>query len=168
MNKIILGLLILGLTPQINAQEPTLTVQLPEVYIVHNYKYLSSANSEEAAIPVENLQIKVSDFNIKDLDVYTDENDLYDVYFIIPEGKVLASYNDKGILLSTAERYTDTELPSLVVKAINNRFPNWSVTKNVYLVNYHESSKTKKLYKITLENGNRRIRVKVDEMGLFQ
>lgn len=165
MKKLIIGLFILGLTTQIYAQDP---ITLPEIVIVKNYKYLSSVNSEDLAIPVEKLQMKASEFNIKDLDVYSDENDLYDVYFFIPKGKILASYNDKGELLSTVERYSDIKLPRLVTEAVIKRFPKWNISKNIYLVNYNDSGNTRKLYKLTLENGNQRIRVKLDDMGNFK
>lgn len=167
MKNVILGLIFLGLTTQMYAQEPTLTEQLDAVYVVHNYKYLSSAGSEDVAIPVQNMQFEVSTFNVKNLDIYSDENELYDVYFFIPEGKVLASYDENGVLLRTAERYKDISLPISVSKAISKRFPNWSASKNVYLVNYHESGKTRKLYKIVLEKGKHRIRVKIDDTGHF-
>ena len=168
MKTLIFGVFLMGLTTQFYAQDRIKTTQLPEVYVVHNYKYLSSIDSEDGAIPVENLQLKASDFDIKDLDVYSEENDLYDVYFIIPEGKILASYNDKGELLSTAERYKDTKLPTQVSKAIKERFPNWSVTKNVYLVSYRETGHLRKLYKVTLENGGKLIKIKIDDLGNFQ
>ena len=155
----------MGLTTQIYAQDPFM---FPEVVIVHNYKYLSSTDSDDLAVPVEKLQLKVSDFNVKELDIYSDEYDLYDVYFVIPEGKILASYDAESNLLSTAERYKDINLPSAVKKAITNRFPNWTISKNIYLVNYHESGKTRKVYKLTLENEEKRIKVKVDDFGDFQ
>ena len=60
MKKLILGLLILGFTTPLFAQDPT---QLPEVVIVHNYKYLDAANNSELAIPVQNMQFTVSDFS---------------------------------------------------------------------------------------------------------
>ncbi|GAA4884308.1 hypothetical protein GCM10023311_03350 [Flaviramulus aquimarinus] len=164
MKKLMLSLFLLGLTTQIFAQDPKI---LPEVFIVHNYKYLSSANTGEIAIPVKELQIKVSDFDVKELDVYADEHDLYDVYFFIPEGKVLASYDKDSNLLRTAERYKNINLPSTVLTAVKRRFPNWSISKNLYLVNFHESGNMKKLYKLVLENGEQRIRVKVDEYGDF-
>lgn len=165
MKKLIIGLFLLGLTTQIYAQDP---IKLPEVTIVHNYKYLSSVDSEDLAIPVEKLELKVSDFNVKELDVYSDENELYDVYFIIPEGKILASYDKDSNLLSTAERFKNIALPLQVSKAIAKRFPGWSITKDLYLVNYYESGKTRKLYKVTLENGNKRIKVKLDDSGNFK
>lgn len=168
MKKLILGLFILGLTTQIYAQDPILTENLSEVYVVANYKYLSSVNASESAIPVEKLQLAASDFDIKDLDIYAEENEYYDVYFFIPQGKILAKYNEKGELLTTVERYRNTELPSAVTNEIEGRFPNWNVSKNVYSVNYHESGNSNKLYKITLENGNQKIRVKMDNLGNFK
>ena len=122
---------------------------------------------EAEAIPVEQLQMKVSDFNVKELDIYSDEYDLYDVYFIIPEGKVLASYDKENNLLRTVERYKNINLPLPVMESITKRFPNWSVSKNIYLVNYHESGNMRKLYKLTLENGDQRIKVKADDRGIF-
>lgn len=165
MKKLIISLFALGLITQVNAQDPEL---LPEVFIVHNYKYLSSASASEVAIPVRDLQLKVSDFDVKELDIYADEYDLYDVYFFIPEGKILASYDKESNLLRTIERYKNIDLPKVVSKAVKKRFPNWSISKNIYLVNYHESGKMRKLYKLTLDNGAHRIRVKINEHGEFQ
>ncbi|TBN04312.1 nicotinate-nucleotide adenylyltransferase [Hyunsoonleella flava] len=164
MKKLVIGLFLIGLTTQIYAQDPILQ---PAVIIVHNYKYLSSTGSEDLAIPVEQLQIMVSDFNVETLDIYSDEYDLYDVYFIIPKGKVLASYDRDGNLLRTAERYINIDLPLQVKKAVSKRFPNWDISKHLYVVNYHESKNIKKLYKLTLENGDKRIKVKVDDTGVF-
>ena len=164
MKKLIIGLLILGLTTPLFAQDPN---QLPEVVIVHNYKYLDAASNSELAIPVQNMQFTVSDFNVKTLDIYTEENDYYEVYFIIPEGKVLATYDSKSNLLKTAERYTDIKLPLKVRQAIAKRFPNWGISKNNYLVHYYEPSDIRKVYKITLDNDKQRIRVKMDENGNF-
>ena len=164
MKKLVIGLFFIGLSTQVYAQDPILQ---PAVYIVHNYKYLSSTGSEDLAIPVEQLQVKVSDFNVRELDIYSDEYDLYDVYFFIPEGKILASYDKDGNLLRTAERYKDIDLPALVKKAVYKRFPKWDISKHVYLVNYHESRDIRKLYKLTLENDDKRIKVKVDDSGVF-
>lgn len=164
MKKLIIGLFILGLTTPIYAQDP---IQLPTVVIVHNYKYLDATGSKDMAIDVAQLELKVSDFNVKELDVYSEDNDYYDVYFIIPKGKILATYDDKSNLLRTAERFKNIDLPNPVKQSIAERFPQWEISKNVYLVNYYEPDHVKKLYKITLENGDKRIRIKVDDHGDF-
>lgn len=167
MKKVALGLIALGFTFQIYAQDRPV-VKLPEVTLVNtNYKYLSSVDSEVVAIPVEQLETKIATFNIKELDIYEDEYDYYDVYFIIPEGKILASYDKEGNILRTIEKFKNTHLPAAVAKAILKRFPNWNFSENIYVVNYKKSKGATKHYKLTLENGDKRIKVKLDALGNF-
>ncbi len=166
-----ISLLVFGLTTQLFAQDPatdTVAVPLPEVTIVNtNYGYISSVDSKDTAIPVEELQYEVGTFNLKTLDIYEDEYDFYDVYFIIPEGKILASFDKDGNISRTVERFKNIDLPYPVAKAILKRFPNWSFANNVYIVNYYKSDGVEKKYKVTLENGDQRIKVKLDAQGNF-
>lgn len=168
MKKIIIGLFVLGLTTQLYAQDPQ-TITLDEVILVNtNYKYLGATDAEDMPVPVDDLQIKAASFDVKALDIYADEYDYYDVYFIIPRGKILATYDNEGNIIRTAEKFKNLDLPVPVVKSVLKRFPNWNITKNIYLVKYHDSKITaKKVYKLTLKNGDKRIKVKVDDTGKF-
>ncbi len=167
MKKIIMCVLVFGLTFSLYAQDPTLT-ELDEVVLVNtNYKYISGTDAEDLAVPVEQLELKAANFDIKTLDVYADEYEFYEVYFIIPEGKILATYDSDGNILRTAEKFKDIDLPIPVVKAVLKRFPKWDITSDLYLVKYHEGDIAKKKYKITLTNGNKRIKVKLDAAGNF-
>ncbi|WP_452228070.1 nicotinate-nucleotide adenylyltransferase [Lacinutrix sp. MEBiC02404] len=167
MKKIIRCVLVFGLTFSLYAQDPTLT-ELDEVVLVNtNYKYISGTDAEDLAVPVEQLELKAANFDIKTLDVYADEYEFYEVYFIIPEGKILATYDSDGNILRTAEKFKDIDLPIPVVKAVLKRFPKWDITSDLYLVKYHEGDIAKKKYKITLTNGNKRIKVKLDAAGNF-
>lgn len=167
MKNLIISFLLIGLTSQLYAQDPDVVV-LEEVIIVNtNYKYLNSTDAEDLPMAVNELQLKAASFDIKTLDIYTDEYDYYDVYFIIPEGKILATYDNKGNILRTAERYKDVYLPKQIRWSVEKRFPNWTITKDLYLVQYHEGDDTKKIYKLTLNNGDRRIKVKLDDEGKF-
>ncbi|WP_028281925.1 hypothetical protein [Olleya marilimosa] len=166
MKKVIIGLFIFGLTFQMYAQDPD-PIKLDEVILVHNYKYLSSTDATDMPIEADQLQIRVANFDIKTLDVYADEYEFYDVYFIIPDGKILATYDSNGKILRTAEKYKDVDLPMPILKSVLKRFPNWDITKDVYLVKYTEGEEAKKKYKITLTNGDQRIKVKLDAEGNF-
>lgn len=167
MKQLIIGLFIFGLTIQLYAQDPA-TIKLEEVVLVNtNYKYLSSTDAEDLAIPVDELQVKAANFDVKTLDIYADEYDYYDVYFVIPEGKILATYDNEGNILRTAEKYKNIDLPKPILLAVVKRFPNWSISNDVYLVHYHEKEGSKKKYKLTLENGKKRIKVKLDAEGNF-
>jgi hypothetical protein len=167
MKKLIIGLFVLGLMTQGFAQI-TKVEQLSEVVVVAvNYKYLNQVDSQEAAVPVELLQRKVATYDLKSQDFYDDDFEFYTVSFFIPEGKIVAAYDSNGKILRTIERYKDIALPMDVSMAVAKRFPGWSITKDVYLINYHEAKGVNKKYKLTLENGEKRLKVKVDSEGNF-
>ncbi|MGK0253146.1 MAG: hypothetical protein ACI9OE_000606 [Mariniflexile sp.] len=164
MKKIMLGLFILGITTQMYAQ----SIELPEVEVTVNYKYLNATDSEQMALPVKKLVDKVLEFEADKSDFYVDEYGTYNVSFYIPEGKIVAAYNKKGEILRTIEKYKNVRLPLDVLRSIATRFPNWSVVEDIYLVNFHyEKGVTKKLYKIKLKNVNKIVNIQTDESGNF-
>ncbi|MFT5737214.1 MAG: hypothetical protein ACJAU2_001408 [Maribacter sp.] len=168
MKKVMFGLLALGLTTQVSAQIIK-TEELSEVIVMAmNYKYLNDVKTEEvASIPVEMLERKVAAFDVKNSDFYQDDYDLYNITFFIPEGKILAAYDQNGKLIRTAEKFKNINLPTAVKESILKRFPDWKITKDIYFVSYHEGKGATKRYKLKLENGDKTLRVKVDEMGNF-
>ena len=111
---------------------------------------------------------KVAMYDLKSSDLYSDEYATYNVSFYIPDGKILAAYAKDGKLLRTIEKYKDIKLPKDIRMAIAERFPNWTVVSDVYRVNYHYLNEvTKKLYEVRLENGGKKIKVKLNEKGDF-
>ncbi|MCM4153447.1 nicotinate-nucleotide adenylyltransferase [Arenibacter sp. N53] len=168
MKKLLFGLLAFGLTTLAYSQIIP-TVELSEVTVyATNYKYLNNVNTEEvASIPVKLLQQKVATYDIKSSEYYQDDYDLYNITFFIPEGKILAAYDKDGKLLRTAEKFKDINLPSTIKSAIADRFPGWTITKDIYVVSYIDPVGAKKTYKLKLENEDKMLRVKLDETGKF-
>ena len=120
------------------------------------------------AEPVKLLQQRPAIFNLENSMYYEDEYEYYFLSFYIPEGKILASYDAEGNILRTIEKLKNTEIPSVVAKAVVEKYPGWTVSKNVYLVNFHDDNEViRKEYKLLLERGNQRRRVKIDENGNF-
>jgi hypothetical protein len=158
------GALLFALTARVFAQEV-----LREVIVTAtNYRYLNAIEPEEAAQPVNMLEHYVASYDIRGAEFYEEENENYIVSFYIPEGKILAAYKD-GKIIRTAERYKNVALPKAVTKAVAKRFPNWSVAKDVYRVTYvdNQGVATTRFYKLLLENGGQKVRVKVSERGEF-
>ena len=143
--------------------------QLPEVTVkAVRYKYLTTVGQKEEAPPVKILQRRAAEYDIKSADFYEEDYDSYFVSFYLPEGQILAAYDKDGKLLSTAEKYKDINIPTAVRKAVTARFPNWVISHDAYLVKYFEQdSKVDKVYKLTLENGDKRMKVKMNEKGEF-
>ena len=92
---------------------------------------------------------------------------MYQVNFFIPEGTILAAYDGDGKLIRTAERFKNVNLPKAVKESVYDRFPEWTISKDIYLVNYQDTKGASRKYKLKLENGDKVLRVKVDEMGKF-
>ncbi len=133
-----------------------------------NYKYLKSVSDSSAAQPVRLLERRAATYDIKKSDFYEEEYDNYFVSFYIPEGEILAFYDKDGKITSTAEKYKNVKLPAEVRKSIAERYPNWSIAKDVYVVNYYaKDNSSKKTYKMLLENGSTRLRVKTNDKGEF-
>ncbi len=167
MKKLLIILFIFGLTSELFAQDPV--EQLSEVIIVaRNYKYLNKTDNSEASIPVKMLQRRVASYDVKVSDYYDDEYDYYTVSFFIPDGKIVAVYDKDGGIIRTIEKFKNVALPKAVTNAIAKRFPRWNMAKDVYLLKFSgQKESAKKRYKVTLENGNKRMKVKLDGDGNF-
>ena len=167
MKKFIIGLFVIGLTSQLFAQVPKVE-QLSEVVVTAvNYKCLNDMDSKEVAIPVKMLERKAAAYNVQDADFYSDDYEFYTVSFYIPEGKIVAAYNPEGEIIRTIERFENVKLPTAVRDAVAERFPNWAIVKDVYRVTYNQDKGANKSYKLKLKNGDKTMRVKIDDTGEF-
>jgi hypothetical protein len=161
--KLIFAIVVLisGFTVKSMAQ-----IVLPEVKIeAINYKYLNSVGADAVALPVKRLQREVAAFNLKNSDFYEDEYDSYFISFYIPEGEILAAYDKDGNLLRTAEKYKNVKLPKAVASTVAQKYSGWGIAKDVYLVSFYESKGVTKVYKLILEKGDKRMRIKTNEFG---
>lgn len=141
---------------------------LPEVTVrALRYKYLNAVNQKDLAQSVKMLERQAAEYDVKKSPYYDDESDKYFISFNIPEGAILATYDSSGKLLRTVENYRNISLPRVVTQAVMERFPRWKIPQDTYLVNYYEESGARKVYKLTLENGNKRMRVRLNENGGF-
>lgn len=163
MKKVILALFAFGIAIPSFAQ----VVTLPEVEVsAKNYKYLDDVKSTSAAQTVQMLERYATSYDVRSSEYYEDEYDNYFISFFIPNGKILAAYDDEGNLLRTVEKYENIKLPLEVAQSVAKNYPGWKITKNAYLVNYHDKMGVmKKEYKIVLEKGNEGMRIKTDENG---
>ena len=160
---IVLGALLGGFAANLIAQET-----LPEVTVMaRNYKYLKSANTKNVADPANLLERKAAAFDVRNSEFYEDDYERYSIQFILPDGFVLAVYDQDGKLLRTAERYKNISLPPAVRNAVANRYPKWTISSDTYLVNYEDKEGARMVYKMMLENGNKRLKVKANEKGEF-
>ena len=168
MKKFLLSLLVFGLTIQFYAQEVVHGGLLPNVEVrAINYKYLNSIDNSSNQADIRKLEQKVANFDLQSADFYVEDYDLYKVSFYIPDGHIVAAYDSEGTVLYTIEKFKNAKLPKSVMNSVNEKFPGWKVTKDVYKLSYSEKEGVRKMYKITLDNGVKKLRIKTDEKGSF-
>lgn len=143
-------------------------VLLPEVIVsTTRYKYLSSVDNRELAQPVKLLEHQAAAYDVKNSEFYDDEYDEYYISFYLPSGYILATYDKNGKLLRTAERYKNVALPKVVSASLQEKYPDWAIPKDVYLVTYEEEKGATKVWKLLLKQGDKRLRVKLNERGEY-
>jgi len=168
MKKLMLGLFVFGLATQFMFSQVVKPVELSEVNVAVNYKYLDAIDSKEVAVSVKTLEEQVAYFDLKESDLYNDEYNTYKVSFYIPEGKIVAAYDSDGKILRTIERFKNIKLPRSVVVSVSKNYPKWKIVEDAYKVDYFGNTGiAKKQYKIKLKNRDKKMTIKVDEDGEF-
>jgi hypothetical protein len=166
MKKKLIWLVFLGLTIQTFAQvRPEV---LPEIEVLGiNYKYISAINENEPSILIKELHKKGGKFDLTNSDTFSDAYNDYYYTFKIPEGKILASYDSKGLFIKTVERFKNIRLPIEVRKTIMMEYPDWNLDENFYYINYHPKKGVNKKYKLILSKNGERKRVLINADGNF-
>ena len=165
MKKLILGLLVLGLTTQFYAQVLN-NSELPEVEVFAvNYKYLNRVTSTVMDPDVISLEREVANFDYRNSEMYSDDYGEFSMSFYIPNGMIVANFDKDGVIVETIERFENVRPPTSVNKVISNKYPGWVITKDIYKVNYHQDKGVNQMYKLTIENGSKKMHVKTDGKG---
>ncbi|TGV04650.1 nicotinate-nucleotide adenylyltransferase [Flavivirga rizhaonensis] len=165
MKKILFGFLIFGLTTQINSQ----TIELSNTVISVNYKYLDATGLDHTPKRVKKLEDEILNYDHKELSkLYDKIDDIYEISFSVPEGRIIAAYDKTGKIIRTNEKYKNVKLPLAVMQSISKRFPNWGIIEDTYLIKYHynKDSLTQE-YKVKIKNDDKTIMIKTDEKGIF-
>ncbi|MEZ4792273.1 MAG: hypothetical protein R2783_01985 [Gelidibacter sp.] len=172
MRAQLIGLLFLGLTSLTQAQKSIETevdaksVNLKDVIISSNSKYINKVYEESSSDVIKNLEQVVAGFDIKEHDVYSSEYDTYLVNFKTSgKTRMNVTYNSDGIVLASSERYDDILLPHSIRQALVKDYPGWTLQSNSYRVNYDHQDAIKKLYKIQVRKDGERKNLKINVEG---
>ena len=167
------SLIIIGLTTVGFAQDIAneFEVALEEVEVVGvNSEYLNAIGHRDAAEPVKLLAQKAASFDL----MYSSclkadyEKQEYYVQYKIPEGEILAIYDNEGEIIRTSEKFKDISLPLAVSNAVVDKYPGWKISSDIYRVTYVKKGALNKTYKLFIEKTNIGERViEIDENGKF-
>lgn len=143
------------------------TVELPETVISINANYLNSVEPENSCNYVKKLEEALLNYDHSELiDLYDEKNDIYNVTFKMTEGTIIASFNKDGKIIKTFEKYKNIRLPQVVLQAIAEKYPNYSIVEDIYVVKFHSAADDlKQEYRITIKNKDALLTVKTNGEG---
>jgi len=147
----------------VNKSETTKVEKLPEVVISQIKKdfskYIADTNPD---VVVKNIQDEFISYEV--------DNDCqnFDEYLVTLEsgkGTLVATYNEKGVLLSVSEKYTNVELPRDVINSVYISYPEWIITKSKFEYSQQKGEVSKKVYHLKLKKDNKTQNIMVSSNG---
>jgi hypothetical protein len=153
MKSLIMSILLVGLGSFSYAQErkgneSIKPEELPEVVIKNVGKDFSAyVPDNNPDLFVKNLQDKFVAYNLgKDYEGYND----YLVVMKGDKGKLSATYNENGKLVSVVEKYDNVRLPNEVIYNVYTQFPGWEFINDKFLYTQKDGDVLKKQYQIQI------------------
>lgn len=169
MKNVFINLIAIGLSITVFSQPnngETKKVQLEGITVSPlNMSYLNSVQDETLPEFVKNLENKAARFNITESPVYDEDFEAFEVIFSHRNGSIIATYNGKGKIMETMEKFKNVTLPFNVRNKIYSKNPGWTIHTDAYLVNYYHDKEVEKTCMVQLRKDGKRKNLKIDMEG---
>lgn len=160
INLIALSLVSLGYSQfDMNTKE----VALDEVTVsAMNAPYLRTVKVEKMPLSVHQLEDRAARFDITKSDKFKSYIEAYEVIFSQDNGKIVATYDKKGNIISSFEKFKNISLPPSVRNELWKEHPGWAIKKDVYLVNYYSDKGVMRTCRVQLTKDGEKKNIKLD------
>ncbi len=168
MKKLLIGIYILGLTNLAYSQylNGGLEVELEGITVTPlNIDYLHKVKEGTISKKVLNLENMAAEYDITKSPLFNNHIPYYNINFTQPNGQILATYDGRGKLVRSFERFKNIAFPIPVRNSIYRAYPGWTVKGNTYLVSYYHNKDLKKVYRVQLGKDGLKKKLKIDSMG---
>ncbi|MGB1308056.1 MAG: hypothetical protein ACPG6B_04045 [Oceanihabitans sp.] len=167
MKTLLFGLLFIGFANLNHAQVQEVT--LANVVISPlNASYLNAVHDSKTPEIVRKLENKAARFDITESPVFDKQFEAYEVIFTENDknrNSIIATYDSNGKILKSYEKFKDVSIPHTVRNAVYNKFPDWKIFSDTYLVTYYTGKTAKRVFKLKIEKDNKKKTLKVDIDG---
>lgn len=172
MKKFVIGFMLLGLATHGFAQEENMKESFKGILltgitvtpVVHN-AYLSEVQEGVYSPLVLNLENEVARYDVTRSPIYNGIAKGYKIAFKRPNARILATFDYKGNLQWSFEKFKNIACPEKVRNTLFKEYREWNMTGNTYFVYYGQKGELRKLYKIELENGDKKQTVRLRPEG---
>ena len=171
MKNLIIGLFVLGLTSLSYSQELYSNADLAELedrsisYV--NSNYMNKVQNVRTSGQIKSLEVLISRYDITKSRKFDGKAKPFKVKFYSPKGSIVATYDSKGKILTSLEKFKDIALPKHVLQSISKAYPKAKILSNTYMVSYSSETGAKMNYKVKIRKGDLRKIMKIDADGNF-
>jgi hypothetical protein len=146
---------------RIQLDEATVTYNAPKVVTISNLQNFNLEVKEdyENHFMKNPIRFVLENFDIKSFNL-DDEIENIQVSFISRKGYLNATFNKKGELIKTSQRFRDIVLPQKVWRDIYKDNVGWTMASNLYKASGKGSLIDQELFKIKLTQGKQKKYVK--------
>lgn len=170
MKTFVLGLTFLGFTILMQSQNDMASVQVDLNDYVKSSKneainstYFYSFDDKISSERIRNFQNVVANYDIKTSSVYTsDDTSNYKVVFTEGANEIIAQFNHNGKIVECKESFKDIKLPYAISSSIAKSYPGWKFIHKTCDISYSKDNAEEVIYKVTIENGNKRKTLKLN------
>ena len=139
-----------------------------------NLNYLKKVQDKNTPAFVKALESRAARYDITESPLFKRDFDAYEVVFDAvkkngADGTIMATYDQNGKILNSVERYKNVSLPKAIRDACLEKYPDYKIHKDFYLVTYnYDENSVEKMYKVQLRNGSSKKSLKIDADGVIQ
>ncbi len=138
---------------QVISLDPATVKYSPKVKVTTNlgeldFEIKEAYTNHFVSNPIRFIQ---ENFDFKALDIKGEDE--VEVSFLSRKGYLIATYDAKGDLVRTSQRFKDIKLPLAVWRDIYSQNVGWKMVSNLYTANGMENRIHKEMYKVKLMNG---------------
>ncbi len=175
MKKFVIGLMFLGLASQGFTQEEDKEASSKGVLLtgvtvspVINSEYLAEVQEGVYSSLVLSLEDQVARFDMAKSPIhriYKVPAKEYKISFRQANALIKAAFDNSGGLLWSFEKYKNIACPENVRNTLITEYGEWKMKSNTYFVHYSKEGELRRVYKIELENGNKKQAIELNPEG---
>ena len=133
-----------------------------------NLSYLNAVHDERMPESVAALENRAARYDITTSDVYERDFEAYEVVFEQSNGSIIATYDNRGQIIESLERFKDVTLPYEIRNTIQKLHPGWTIHSDVYLVSYYLDKGVDKVCKVQLRKDGKKKNIKLNLSSINQ
>ena len=127
-----------------------------------NEEYLTVVHENASQEEVKFLSGIVAKWDVRNSSKFQAKNEPFKTVFKSNKGFAEVTYDSQGRVSQVEKRLSNVVLPSQITKVVYKRYQDWTIVENKLSLSYKEGSVEKKTYEVTIMNGNKKKRIRVN------